>query len=140
MESQPPSIVPPPPAPPQPGSAAFRSSSAPTTSVAPPPLVPGLAWPLVRTGLGGGALVLRGLAAANAGATARGAISVVGVTALVVVAVAALPLLLPRYRSFRAFSWLFLIACLCALQLSRDPIVHFAALKGAFLVDCESVS
>ena len=127
MESEPPSVVPPPSSvPPQPGSAAYRSSSAPTTSVAPPPLPPNLVWPLVRVTLGCGALAVRGMAATNAGATLHGAVVTTALTALVALLIAGAPMSLARYRSLRAFSWVFLLVCLCALQLSRDPILHFA--------------
>ena len=124
MSSEPPSVVPPAPSvPPAPGSAAFRSSSAPTTSVAPPAMGPGLLWPCVRLAFGGVMLVLRGAASFNSGASASGVSSDVLRALGVALVVAGLPLLLPRYRSFRAFSWLFLIITFLQLYLSTDRLI-----------------
>ena len=86
-------------------------------------MAPGLAWPVTRTLLGCGLLALRAIAALNSGAdlgtAARDAASAFGVA----LCLSALPLLALRYRSFRAFSWCFLVISLCALQLSRDRLL-----------------
>lgn len=104
MESDPPSIVPTSSAPPLPGTAAYRSSSAPTTSIAPPAVAPGLFWPVLRTLLAGSLLALRAALSTN-DATAFTAMADAVTCCGVALLIGALPMLLPRYRSFASFSW-----------------------------------
>ena len=68
-------------------------------------------------------LVLRGAASVNSGASAGGASSDIARALGVALIVAGLPLLVPRYRSLRAFSWLFFIATFLALYLAKDRLV-----------------
>ena len=84
---------------------------------------PGLLWPCVRLLLGCAMLVLRGAASFNSGASASGVSSDVVRALGVALIVAGLPLALPRYRSFRAFSWLFFIATFLQLYLSKDRLI-----------------
>jgi hypothetical protein len=63
-------------------------------------------------------LALRGFLVAQAGAAS--ALSDIVRTLAPAMCIAALPLIMPRYRSYRAFSWLLLIVCACELQVSRD--------------------
>jgi len=126
MESDPPSLLPPPPpssVPPQPGSAAYRSSSAPTTSVAPPALPPGLFWPCARALLACVMLVLRGLASANSGSTVSYALADVARATAIALCIAGLSLIVPRFRSFRAFTWPFMIVCFVDLYSSMNRLV-----------------
>ncbi|MET0792154.1 MAG: hypothetical protein ABW061_11590 [Polyangiaceae bacterium] len=124
MESEPPSVVPRVRSvPPEPGSAAFRSSSAPTTSVAPPAMSPGLLWPCARLALACCMLVLRAAAAVNSGSTPSEAGADVTRALGTALIVAGLPLLLPRYRSLRAFSWVLLIVTFLELYLTRDRLI-----------------
>jgi hypothetical protein len=68
-------------------------------------------------------LVLRGAASFNSGAGASGASSDVARALGAALIVAGLPLALPRYRSFRAFSWLFLVITFLQLYLSKDRLI-----------------
>lgn len=80
-------------------------------------------WPNIRLALGCGMLVLRGAASLNGGASTGGAGSDL-VRALGVALIAAgLPLVLPRYRSLRAFSWLFFIVTFLQLYLAKDRLI-----------------
>jgi hypothetical protein len=123
MDSDPPSFVPPPSSnPPRPGSPSYRSSSAPTTSVAPPPMPPSIVWPIVRLALSAGMLLLASQAAANQDPDAKGvllnALRCLGIA----LAMAVPPMILPRYRSLRMFSWLLLIAAFFQLYVRRDGL------------------
>jgi hypothetical protein len=74
-------------------------------------------------GMGCALIAWRACAAISAGSSNVSALADVAMVVAAALVVAALSLLFPRYRSFRAFSWLFLIVCACALQLSRDPLL-----------------
>jgi hypothetical protein len=124
MESEPPSVIPRTSSvPPQPGSAAYRSSSAPTTSVAPNALSPSLLWPCVRLLLACAMLLLRGVASVNTGALPNAVSADVARALGAALIVAGVPLSLPRFRSFRAFSWLFLIVTFLELYLTKDRLI-----------------
>ena len=123
MDSDPPSFRPPPPSdPPRPGSPAFRSSSAPTTSLVPPPVPPSVVWPIVRLCLSAGMLLLAAQAAANRDPDAKGLLINAVPCVLIALGMAVPPLLLPRYRSLRMFSWLLLIAAFFQLYVRRDGL------------------
>jgi hypothetical protein len=68
-------------------------------------------------------LVLLGAASVNSGATAGGAASDIARALGAALVVGGLPLVVPRYRSFRAFSWLFLIVTFLQLYLSKDRLI-----------------
>jgi hypothetical protein len=68
-------------------------------------------------------LVLRGAASVNSGASASGAGSDVARALGAALIVSSLPLALPRYRSLRAFSWLFMIITFLQLYLSKDRLI-----------------
>ena len=127
MDSEPPSFVPPPSSdPPLPGSPWYRSSSAPTTSVAPPPAPPSSAWPIARLVIAGGMLLLAAQAAANRDPEAKGMLLNAIPCVLIALAMAGAPLVLPRYRSLRMFSWLLLIAAFFQLYARKDGLLGVA--------------
>ena len=68
-------------------------------------------------------LVLRGAASVNNGSSASGAGSDLAHALGAALIVAGLPLAVPRYRSFRAFSWLFFIVTFLQLYLSKDRLI-----------------
>ena len=125
MGSEPPPSVDPPARslPPEPGSAAYRSSSAPTTSIAPPPAAPGVAWLVARLLIAVCLLALAAQAETNRDQSARGfvhnALSVVSPALLL----AGLPMLVPRYRSLRLFSWLLLLAAFFQFYARKDGLL-----------------
>jgi len=83
-------------------------------------MAPGLAWPLLRTAIALAMLALRGFGAVRIEGPSSAVFTDVASAAGIALVIAALPMILPRYRSFRVFSWLLLIVCACELQLSRD--------------------
>ncbi|HET7541005.1 MAG TPA: hypothetical protein VFK05_14075 [Polyangiaceae bacterium] len=124
MNSDPPSFVPPPSSdPPRPGSPAYRSSSAPTTSVVPPAVPPSVVWPIVRLCLSAGLLFLAAQAAANRDPEGKGELVNAIPCVLIALGMAVPPLILPRFRSLRMFSWLLLIAAFFQLYARRDGLV-----------------
>ncbi len=84
---------------------------------------PGLLWPNIRLALGCGMLVLRGAASLNGGASAGGASSDMARALGVALIAAGMPLVWPRYRSLRAFSWLFFIVTFLQLYLAKDRLI-----------------
>jgi hypothetical protein len=123
MDSEPPSFVPPPSSdPPRPGAPSYRSSSAPTTSVAPPAMPPSVAWPIARLWLSAGMLLLASQAAANQDPEGKGLLANALPCVLIALAMAGPPMVLPRYRSLRMFSWLLLIAAFFQLYARKDGL------------------
>lgn len=84
---------------------------------------PGSFWPWTRLALACAMLVLRGAASFNSGATPSSAASDMARALGAALIVAGLPLLLPRYRSFRSFSWILLIITFLQLYLSKDRLI-----------------
>jgi uncharacterized membrane protein HdeD (DUF308 family) len=84
---------------------------------------PGLHWPFARLALACAMLVLRGAASFNSGAPPVAALDDIARALGVALIVAGLPLLVPRFRSIRAFSWLLLIATFLELYLSKDRLI-----------------
>ena len=83
---------------------------------------PSVVWPLVRVSLSLGMLLLASQAAANRDPDAKGvllnAIPCVGIA----LGMAVPPMIFPRYRSLRMFSWLLLIAAFFQLYARRDGL------------------
>jgi hypothetical protein len=83
---------------------------------------PSVVWPIVRLSVSAGMLWLASQAAANQDPEAKGvlfnALPCVGIA----LGMAVPPMLLPRYRSLRMFSWLLLIAAFFQLYARRDGL------------------
>jgi hypothetical protein len=83
---------------------------------------PSVAWPIARLSISAGMLLLASQAAANQDPDAKGvllnAVPCVGIA----LGMAVPPMLLPRYRSLRMFSWLLLIAAFFQLYARRDGL------------------
>jgi len=123
MDTDPPSFVPPPSSgPPRPGTPSYRSSSAPTTSVAPPPEPPNPVGSIVRLCLSAGMLTFATQAAANLDPEAKGMLANAVPCVLIAFAMAVPPMILPRFRSLRMFSWLLLIAAFFQLYARREGL------------------
>jgi hypothetical protein len=68
-------------------------------------------------------LLLRGAASVNNGAGASGAGSDVARALGAALIVSGVPLVVPRFRSLRAFSWLFMISTFLQLYLSKERLI-----------------
>ena len=83
---------------------------------------PSVVWPIVRLSISAGMLLLASQAAANQDPDAKGvlfnAVPCVGIA----LGMAVPPMLFPRYRSLRMFSWLLLIAAFFQLYARRDGL------------------
>lgn len=68
-------------------------------------------------------LVLRGAASLNSGSSTSEAFRDVAQALGAALLVSGLPLALPRFRSVRSFSWLFMIVTFLQLYLSKDRLI-----------------
>ncbi|MEI9940942.1 MAG: hypothetical protein WDO69_27305 [Pseudomonadota bacterium] len=86
-------------------------------------MAPSRVWPLVRLLLAAGMLLLAAQAAANQDPEAKGLLFNAVPCLLIALAMAGAPMLLPRYRSLRMFSWLLLIAAFFQLYARKDGLL-----------------
>jgi hypothetical protein len=82
-----------------------------------------MVWPVVRLLLSAGMLLLAAQAAANQDPEAKGLLANGVFCVTIALAMAGPPMVLPRFRSLRMFSWLLLIAAFFQLYARRDGLV-----------------
>jgi hypothetical protein len=85
-----------------------------------------MAWPIVRLVLSAGMLLLAAQAAANQDPEAKGLLANALFCAVIALSMAGPPMVLPRFRSLRMFSWLLLIAAFFQLYARRDGLLGTA--------------
>jgi hypothetical protein len=86
-------------------------------------MAPSPLWPIARLVLAGGMLLLAAEAARNQDPDAKGLLFNAVPCILIALAMAGAPMVLPRYRSLRMFSWLLLIAAFFQLYARRDGLL-----------------
>ena len=86
-------------------------------------MAPSPIWPIVRLLISAGMLLLAAQAAANKDPDAKGVLFNAVPCFLIALAMAGAPMVLPRYRSLRMFSWLLLIAAFFQLYARREGLL-----------------
>jgi hypothetical protein len=104
-------------------------------------MAPSMAWPIARLFLSAGMLLLAAQAAANQDPEAKGLLANAVFCVVIALAMAGPPMVLPRFRSLRMFSWLLLIAAFFQLYARRDGLLGapVATAASAAVLDAADV-